>query len=161
MLIIFFIALGSIFIILGFIGCILPALPGPPLSFLGLLMLALGKGFSDPLTVTLMIILAIITIIVSAMDYLIPSIEAKRYGASNWGVFGSIAGMIAGIIFFPPVGMFIGGFLGAILFELMSGKKGKAAMKAGQGVFVGILLGTVLKLSTSGVITYYFVRGLL
>ena len=146
--------------IMGIIGCILPVLPGPPLSLAGLFILALGQGFSPPLTLNLLIILAILAICITALDYMIPSIGAKRFGASRWGVFGSFAGMLTGIFFFPPFGIFIGGFLGAILFELIAGKGGKAALKAGQGVFWGTMAGIVLKLITSGVITYYFIIGL-
>lgn len=139
----------------------MPVLPGPPLSLIGVLILALTKRFSQPLTLQLIIILGILTIFVTAVDYIIPSIGARRYGASKWGVLGSITGMIAGIYFFPPIGMLVGGFIGAILFELMAGKAGKAALRAGQGVFAGVLLGIVLKLLTSGIITYYFILGLL
>lgn len=160
MLVIASIILGSIFIIFGLVGCVVPVLPGPPLSLTGLFIFALAKDFSPPLTLRLIIILGILTIFVTLLDYIIPSIGAKRYGASKWGVLGSITGMIIGIFFIPPLGMLIGGFLGAILFELMVGKPGKAALRAGQGVFIGTLSGMVLKFFVSGAITYYFVRGL-
>ncbi len=155
------IILGSVFIILGFIGCILPVLPGPPLSFAGLFILALVKGFSPPLTVMTILILGIVALIAYGLDYIIPSIGAKKYGASKWGIIGSIAGMLIGILFFPPFGIFIGGFMGAFLFEwIVEGKDSKAALRAGQGVLIGSLLGIVIKLMASGVITYYFIYGL-
>ena len=75
--------IGSIFIVLGFIGCFLPVLPGPPLSFIGLLMLAIVRHFSPPLTAILMTIMLIITIVVTGLDYVIPSLNAKRYKTSR------------------------------------------------------------------------------
>jgi uncharacterized protein YqgC (DUF456 family) len=152
--------IGSVFILLGFAGSLLPVLPGPPLSFIGLLLLAIVQRFSPPLTLTLILILAMITVIVSGLDYAIPSLGAKRYGASRWGIWGSVAGMLIGIFFFPPFGMLIGAFIGAIAGELLGGKRGMAALRAGQGILMGILFGAVLKLAVCGVMTYYFIRAL-
>jgi uncharacterized protein YqgC (DUF456 family) len=152
--------IGSIFIIVGFIGCVLPVLPGPPLSFVALLMLALVQHFSPPLTATLLIIMLIITVIVTGLDYVIPSLGAKRYGASKWGVWGSVVGMIIGIFFFPPFGMIIGVFIGATAGEMLVGKRGMALLKASQGILMGVILGVALKLAASGVMTYYFIRAL-
>ncbi len=152
--------IGSILIILGFAGCVLPVLPGPPLSFIALLMLALVRHFSPPLTTTLLIIMLVITIVVTGMDYIIPSLGAKRYGASRWGIWGSVAGMITGLFFFPPFGMIIGAFIGATAGELLVGKRGMAVLKASQGILMGVLLGVALKLAATGIMAYYFVRGL-
>jgi len=160
MLLIFVEIIGSILMIVGFVGCVLPVLPGPPISFIGLFLLALVQRFSPPLTVTLMIIMAVMAIAVSAMDYVIPSLGAKRYGASKWGIWGSVIGMIVGIFFFPPFGMLIGAFLGAIAGEWLKGKRGWAALRAGQGILMGVILGVVVKLAASGVMTYYFIRAL-
>jgi len=153
--------IGSILMVAGFAGCFLPVLPGPPLSFLGLLLLALVQRFAPPLTGTLIVIMAVVTVAVTALDYAIPSIGARRYGASQWGTWGSVAGMLIGIFFFPPFGMLIGAFVGAIAGELLVGKRGKAVFRAGQGILMGILAGVALKLAVSGVITYYFIRALL
>jgi len=86
--------IGAIFILLGLAGSVLPALPGPPLSFIGLLLFALARDFSPPLTSTLIIIMLIVTIAVAVVDYFIPLIGAKKYGASRWGIYGSLGGMI-------------------------------------------------------------------
>lgn len=153
--------IGSILIILGFIGCIIPALPGPPLSFIALLILAIVQGFADPLTSKLVSIMLMVTIVVTALDYVIPAAGAKKYGSTKWGILGAIVGMIVGIIYFPPLGMIIGAFLGAVAVEMLVGKSTREAMKAGWGVFMGTMLGTILKLIASGVMTFYFIRALI
>ena len=107
-----------------------------------------------------MLIMAMITIMASGLDYVIPSLGARRYGASRWGIWGSVAGMLIGIFFFPPFGMLIGAFVGAIAGELLGGKRGIAVLRAGQGILMGILFGAVLKLAVCGVMTYYFIRAL-
>jgi uncharacterized protein YqgC (DUF456 family) len=153
------IVIGSIFVLLGIAGCVLPILPGPVLSFLGLLLLALLKQFSPPLTSTLMIVMAILTVVVTIGDYIIPLWGAKKYGTSKWGIWGSVAGMAIGI-FFSPFGMLLGAFIGAVTVEWLVQKERSKALKAGWGVFVGSLAGTALKLGVSGMMAYYFIRGL-
>lgn len=152
---------GSILIALSFFGCIIPALPGPPLSFAAILLLAIATGFNPPLTGQLVFIMLGISIAVTAMDYLIPILGAKKYGASKRGIWGSILGMIIGVLFFPPLGMIVGAFLGAVIAEMISGKATALAMKAGWGVFVGTLIGTILKLISVSVMAYYFIVALL
>jgi uncharacterized protein YqgC (DUF456 family) len=154
------IAIGSILMILGLAGCVLPILPGPPFSFIGLFLLALTKHFQPPLTPTLVIIMAGLTVLVIVMDYIIPLLGAKRYGASKWGVWGSVIGMVVGI-FWSPFGMLIGAFIGAFVAELLAGKKHWEALRAGWGVVMGTLFATVLKLGVSGMMIYYFVLALI
>jgi uncharacterized protein YqgC (DUF456 family) len=153
------IAIGSILMLLGLAGSILPILPGPPLSFIGLFLLALLKHFSPPLTPTLVITLAIVTILVIFMDYIIPLLGAKRYGASKWGVWGSVLGMAIGI-FWSPFGMLVGAFIGAVVVEWLVGKKKGEALRAGWGVVMGTLFATILRLGVSAMMTYYFVLAL-
>ena len=86
---------------------------------------------------------------------------AKKAGASRAGVWASVLGMLAGMIWFPPFGMILGSFVGAVLGELLVGRSGGASLKAAWGVFVGTIAGIILKLTASGVMTYYFVAGLL
>ena len=151
---------GAILIFLGLLGSFLPVLPGPPLSFFGLLLPALVHRFSSPLTSTLMIVLALVAAAVTILDYAIPVLGAKRYGTSKWGVWGSVAGMIVGI-FFSPFGMLLGAFVGAVVAEWLYRRQSNQALKAGWGVVVGSAVGTVLKLGVSGLMGYYFVLSLL
>jgi uncharacterized protein YqgC (DUF456 family) len=153
------IVIGSILMLLGLAGSILPMLPGPPLSFIGLFLLALLTHFSPPLTPTLVIILAIVTILVIVMDYIIPLLGAKRYGASKWGIWGSVLGMAIGI-FWSPFAMLVGAFIGAVVVEWLVGKKKGEALRAGWGVVMGTLVATILRLGVSGMMTYYFVLAL-
>jgi uncharacterized protein YqgC (DUF456 family) len=151
------IVIGSILMLLGLAGSILPILPGPPFSFMGLFLLALLKHFSPPLTPVLVVLLAIVTILSIAMDYIIPLLGAKRYGASKWGVWGSVLGMAIGI-FGSPFAMLAGAFIGAVLAEWLVGKRKGEALRAGWGVVMGTLFATVLRLGVSGMMTYYYVR---
>lgn len=152
----FLFAVGVILTVTGIIGCIMPALPGPPLSFAALVLLKFAVG--DFLTVELLIILGVLTLAVSVLDYLIPSWGAKVFGASKYGVWGSFIGMILGIFFFPPLGMIIGLLLGAIIGEVLAGQNRSAALKAGLGSFLFSLIAMFLKLSLSVVMAFYFFK---
>jgi len=154
------IILGLVFALIGLIGCILPVIPGPPLSFFALIILSYAKNW-EPFSTTFLIIMAGLTILVTVLDYVVPAIGAKRYGASKLGVWGSIIGMLIGIFIFPPWGMLIGAMAGALAGELAGGKKGGKALRAGWGVFVGNIMSIGIKLAFSGAILFFYIKEML
>lgn len=151
--------LGVIFIIIGIIGCIIPGIAGPPFSFLALICLSIAKKW-EPFSIKFLIAMGVLTVVVQALDYLLPAVGAKKFGASRYGFWGAIIGMLLGIIYVPPLGIIIGAFLGALIGEILAGKKAYEALKAGWGVFVGVMAGMLLKLTAAGIMTFYFVKAL-
>ncbi len=154
---IFLTILGLIFILMGLIGCIIPALPGPPLSYLGVIIQQLRPG-ENPFSIKFLIIWGLITLLVTVLDYVIPIYGTKRFGGSPYGVYGSVAGLLVGLFFFPPFGIIIGPFAGAYLGELIRGKDASQALRASIGSFIGFLTGTAAKLVVSGILTFYFIQ---
>ena len=150
----FLIGFGIVFIILGLAGGILPILPGPPLSYVGLLFLHFTEKYQ--FTTNFLIIWGVVTVVVYALDYIVPAWGTKKFGGSKRGVWGSIIGLLLGMFFFPPLGIIVGPFAGAVVAELSGGKDRTAAIKAGFGSFVGFLLGTMMKLIVSGMMAWYF-----
>ena len=148
------IAIGVLFIISGIIGCVLPVLPGPPLSYIGLLFLHFTEKYQ--FSTRFLIIWAIVTAVVYALDYVIPVWGTKRFGGSKRGVWGSVIGLVIGLFFFPPFGIIIGPFVGAVIGELTAGKDSGAALKSGFGSFLGFLIGTLMKLIASGLMAWHF-----
>ncbi len=148
------IAIGILFLLMGIGGAIIPILPGPPMSYIGLLMLHFTGKFS--FESDFLWIWAGITIAVYLADYIIPAWGTKTFGGSKRGIIGSIVGLIIGLIFFPPFGIIIGPFVGAVAGELLAGKETHEAIKSGFGSFIGFLAGTILKLIASGMMTWYF-----
>ncbi len=148
--------LSGLFLFLGLMGCLLPVLPGPPLSYIGLLILQLTDPV--PFSTRFMVIMAGVTILVAALDYLIPVWGTKRFGGSRYGVLGTFLGLVAGLIFFPPFGIIIGPIIGALLGEYLYGRNHREASRAAFGSFVGFLLTTFLKLGASAVMIFYYFR---
>ena len=153
------IVFGILLMIAGISGCVLPVLPGPPLSYLGLLLLHFTERYQ--FSTRFLIIWAIITVVIYALDYIIPAWGTKKFGGSKQGIWGSMIGLVIGLFFFPPFGIIIGPFLGAIIGELISGKDSRVALKSGFGAFIGFLTGTLLKLIASGMMTWYFFKELI
>lgn len=149
------ILLGVICTVIGVIGCIFPTIPGPPLSYAALILLQFAK--EEPVfSKSFLVRFAILTIVVSLGDYFLPLLGAKKYGTSKYGIWGAILGMMAGIIFFPPFGMILGIFIGAIVGELIAGKENSMALKAGLATFIGSMTAVFIKLSLSVVMAFYF-----
>lgn len=149
---------GFCFLVGGLIGCIVPAMPGPPLSYIALLLLQVTR-FAD-YSVKFLIITAVVTVIVTVIDYLLPVWGTKKWGGNRAGVIGSMVGLLAGL-FFAPVGIIVGPFAGAVVGELLTGSDTNAALRSGFGAFVGFLLGTGMKLTVCMVFTFYFFKELI
>ena len=149
------IIVGSILMIIGMIGCIVPVIPGPPISFLGLLSLHFTTEYQ--FTTSFLIVMMLLAAAVTVLDYYVPIYGTKKFGGSNKGVWGSMIGLVLGLIFFPPFGIIIGPFLGAFIGELIEGKNSQEAMKSSLGSFIGLFFGTILKLISSSLMIYYFI----
>ena len=144
--------------VIGIAGSILPGLPGTPVSWVGLLLLYIWGNGSDivgnPLTLKALIVWGVVVAIVSVIDYIVPMYFTKVTGGSKYAERGALVGLIAGIIL-TPVGMILGSFLGAFLFEMYYTRKGAGqALKAAFGSFLGFITGTGLKTIVSVIIMW-------
>jgi uncharacterized protein YqgC (DUF456 family) len=144
--------IGIIFMLVGIAGCLLPLLPGPPLSFAGLLILQLRE--TSPYSTEFLLWWAGITAVVTILDYFIPIYGTKKFGGSRYGVWGSGIGLVAGL-FFPPVGIILGPFIGAFIGEMIFSNNSQVAFKAALGSFLGFLIGTLLKVVVCLVMAWY------
>lgn len=132
----------------GIVGSIVPALPGPPVSWVGMMVLYFwgGNVFHRDMPLWVLLLMLGITIVVTILDYTVPARLTKATGGSRYASRGSVVGMLIGM-FFTPVGMILGGILGAFLCELFfGGKPARESFKAAMGTFLGFLAGTGLKL---------------
>lgn len=152
---ILWIVLGSILLIVGVVGCIVPIIPGPPISYISLLLLQITD--KHPFTTRFLIIWALITTVVTVLDYVVPVYGTKKLGGSKKGIWGATIGLFIGIFFFPPIGIIVGPFLGALIGELIAGRDTKVAFLSALGSFLGFVTGTLLKMIASICMAYYFI----
>ena len=179
------VVLAFIFLLAGLIGSIVPAIPGPPLGYIGLLLLQWSK-YGD-FSLLFMVIWAVITIGITVLDNFLPALITKRFGGSRMAVIGSVLGLIIGMIFFAPIGLLIGPFFGALIGEMLNnqrrinrekandperkllpeevqetdaaeaGSKVKA-LKVAFGAFLAFIVGTGAKLIVGALMIYYAVK---
>lgn len=152
------IILGGLFIIAGIIGSFLPVIPGPPLSYIGLLLLQLTP--EPPFTLMFLFIWAFITGVAVTLDSLVPAAGSKRYGGSKYGIYGCLIGGLIGLFFFPPAGILVGPIVGAFAGEIVAGKKSDSAFRSAMGSFIGIFVATALKFAVTLIMGYYFVTNI-
>lgn len=144
---IFIICLVAFFLLLGIIGCFVPIIPGPPISYGALLVFHFFSSYNiDQNTLW---IWALIVIVVTVFDLWIQIYGVKKFGGTKKAVNGSIIGLIIGIFLFPPFGIIIGPFLGAFIGAKMDDPDVNKALKIALGAFAGFILGTLVKLSVS------------
>ena len=141
--------IAAALIVIGLVGTVLPALPGLPLVFGGMLLAAWAGGFQQ-VGVPMLVLLGVLTLVSLMVDFWATALGAKRVGASRKAIIGAMLGTFAGL-FFGPIGLLLGPFVGALAGELLHRRSlGKTdlgdAAKIGVGTWLGILFGVVLKL---------------
>lgn len=140
--------IAFILMIVGILGSFLPVLPGPPLSWVGLLLLYLTKAV--PMSYTVLGITLVVAVVVGILDYVIPAKGTKRFGGSKYGIWGTNIGLLVGIFAPIPFGFIIGPFVGAFVGELMhDSKDSQKAFRAATGSFIGFLASTFIKFVVS------------
>lgn len=145
---------GGVLLLAGIVGCFLPVLPGPPLAYLGLLIQQLKS--SSPFSTRFLIVFLLITVVITLLDYIIPVYGTKKFGGSQYGVWGSTLGLLIGL-FLGPIGIIAGPFIGALIGELIAATDPAQALKAATGSFIGFLAGTFLKLAVCFVMIWFWI----
>ena len=154
---ILFIVLGAVCLLIGFIGCAVPGIPGTPLCWGGLLLGSFASKSS--LTVTTLVITAVVVVAVEIINDFVPSIFTKKVGGSKAGARGATIGVFAGLLTGQWWGILAGPFLGAFIGELIHDNSNtKRALKSAGVSFLGFLTGTGLKLICAAALIIIFIH---
>ena len=138
-----------IFAVTGIIGSIVPGIPGPPLSWIGLFLLYLAK-LPDPVSTGALIAFLVAATIITVLDYILPPKMTRAMGGHKAASIGAVVGLFAGM-FLTPIGMIMGSILGAFIGELVVEDRGIwESFKASIGAFFGFIVTTGLKLILCG-----------
>ena len=147
--------IGAVLLIgLGLAGLVLPAIPGAPLIFFGLLLAAWTEDFVYVGLWTI-VILAVLALLTYSIDLWATMFGAKKFGASKYAVIGAVLGSIVGIFLGFP-GIIFGPFIGAVVGELLAQKDLRQATRSGIGATIGLVLGAALKLAMAFAMIGFF-----
>lgn len=129
---------------IGIMGCVIPGIPGPLVSFSSLLIFFLIPGME--VGTLALVIWGLFAVAGSALDMVIPVLGAKRFGSSREGIIGGTIGIFVGLFFFPPFGIILGPLVGTVIGDMIAGGTFSKALNSGMGSLLGFLVGTSMKL---------------
>lgn len=138
-------AFALIFVLIGLVGMLLPALPGVPMVFAGLLLAAWSGGFQHIGGVTIFI-LALLTLFAAIVDITASAFGTRIAGASRWAILGAALGAVVGLFFGLP-GLVLGPFVGALACEWLVSRDLAQAARAGGGATIGLMIGAAAKIA--------------
>ena len=145
--------IAFVLLIIGLLGSIIPGLPGPPLSFIGILLIHFFTG--THFSISFLLTWAFIVILVFLLDYFMQVWGVKKFGGGRKATIGTFLGLFVGLLF-PPIGLLVGPFFGAFIGALLEVQDDNTrAFKVAIGSFIGFVTGTILKLVVSSVLLYY------
>jgi hypothetical protein len=152
---VFALVLAVILFLSGLAGTVLPVLPGVTLIYGGMVLYSALTGFTA-LNTNFFILQGLAVLLVFAIDYLATAVGSRRYGGSKYAAWGAMIGIVIGVLTLGPFGMIAGPFIGAVTAELITGRQPNQAVRTGFGTIIGLLGGTVLKLSIEVLMIIWF-----
>ena len=138
---------GAFLILVGLAGAVVPLLPGIPMIFAGIWLIA-GADHYQHVGSGWLIGLACVGGLGVILDLLAAALGAKRVGASQRAVWGALVGTLIGLFFGLP-GLLLGPFVGALIGELSAGQSMQRSARVGIGAWFGLIFGTLAKLAAS------------
>ncbi len=143
-------------ILVGIAGTVIPLIPGIPLIFISIAAYGWYEGFQQ-VTPKYLVIIGALTVLSVMVDYLSTTLGAKYAGSSKKGIWGAFLGTLVGAIFFPPMGILIGPWLGAFIGEYLELQDLKAAAKTGFSTVLGLFSGIIFNLVLAFIILISFI----
>lgn len=148
--------ISSLLMLVGFLGIVLPFIPGVPLVWLGIFIYAIFTGF-ESISILAVIIFFILMAFTLVLDFAAPLLGLKKFKASGWSMVGSLLGFIIGVIFFNIWGAILGPIIGAFTLEILTQRDLRKGSRAALGTLIGSILGVAIKLAIALVMIGYFI----
>jgi uncharacterized protein len=146
--------LVGILLLAGLVGSLVPVVPGTALILLAAVLYAAATGF-DPVGPGRLLLLAVLTGLAYALDYVAGALGTRRFGGTGWAVGGALLGAVVGV-FFGPLGLVLGPVIGAVAGELVRSRRLPDSLRSGLGTVVGMMAGVAVKLSLGFVMVALF-----
>jgi len=146
-------------IVIGIVGAVVPVVPGATLMFAGMVLGAWIDGFAR-VPVWVVVILGVLTLLAWVVDFAAGALGAKRVGASGRAIAGATVGTVAGI-FTGLWGLLFMPLVGAAIGEYSAQRDLRRAGEVGVATWIGLLLGTAVKIAIVFAMLGIFVAALL
>ena len=138
-------SVAVLLVLTGLFGLIVPAIPGAPLIFAGLVLAAWVEDFNYVGLWTI-VALAVLALLTFGVDFWATLVGSKKFGASKRAIIGALIGVVVGIFLGLP-GVIFAPFIGAVIGELSAQKNLPQALRSGVGATIGLVLGAALKIA--------------
>ncbi len=147
--------LTLVVIMVGIAGTFVPIIPGVPLVFIAIAAYGWHEGFQT-ISPRYLVIIAGVTVLSLFVDYLATYMGAKYFGSSKKGLYGAVLGSFVGLFIFPPLGLLLGPWIGAIVGEFLQGNDWNKAMRSGAGAVIGLFSGIAFKVMLATIMLVSF-----
>lgn len=147
--------LTLVVIMVGIAGTFVPIIPGVPLVFIAIAAYGWHEGFQT-ISPRYLVIIAGVTVLSLFVDYLATYMGAKYFGSSKKGLYGAVLGSFVGLFIFPPLGLLLGPWIGAIVGEFLQGNDWNKAMRSGTGAVIGLFSGIAFKVMLATIMLVSF-----
>jgi uncharacterized protein len=137
--------LAIVLMVVGLVGTVLPALPGVILVLAGVIVGAWIDDFTK-VPVWIVVLIGVIAVVAWVTDYVATVLGAKKAGASKLALLGAAIGTLLGILM-GLIGLLFMPLVGAALGQYLSERNSKNAAKVGIATWLGLLVGTVIKIA--------------
>ena len=145
--------ISILFLIFGLIGSVIPIIPGPIFSYLGIIF---SYVFSlVDISRSEFLIISLATILVILLDYIFQYFGVKKLGGGRMSVLGTILGLLV-----APLGLILGPFLGAFAGAILENKNKSQSIKVALGSLIGFISGTIVKFTFSAFLLWIFLKSI-
>jgi uncharacterized protein YqgC (DUF456 family) len=141
--------LAVLVMLVGIVGVVVPFLPGLPLVLAGIYLYAVATGLGAGIGLGHVVLYTLVGGAAIVLGLLANLLGARAAGGSRAGVLGAALGLLAGLFLAGPVGLLLGPFVGAVVFELLAGQATGRAFRSGLGAAVGLLVGRLAELAVA------------
>lgn len=148
-----------IMMLCGLVGIFLPYLPGVILIWGGIFIYALIENFHK-LDHSFVFFISLLAIFASALDYVERTLYSRGVRQKSVGsaILGALIGVVAGSFLGQIYWLFVAGFLGALIGEVLSGRDSVFVLETNKYKVVSFLAATLFKITLASVMILLFLE---
>jgi hypothetical protein len=140
------ITITTFLMIIGFLGTLMPTLPGLPLLWSVVMIYGITTKF-EQIDKSFMILTTLMVGLIILLDGIASLRGTQKIKAGFWGAAGAVLGGVVGASFHSLPTLIIMAFVGAVIGELLSGRDAIYKIDTANYHFIGFAGGTIVKVA--------------